>query len=145
MLVQMLKVELVYHIFTWTVTKAPVYQVVVDLTLWSKLPSFQHENGINPLKSSQTQTSNLLSTLFAWSCAPFNMAYPYRSSSRAFRFPQEGPSLTLPKIVEEYHFDGFSSFHDSNSASTTTLTTDSMQVLKLPTRLIIALTCGFAG
>ncbi|KAE8550896.1 hypothetical protein TMatcc_008962 [Talaromyces marneffei ATCC 18224] len=70
------------------------------------------------------------------------MAYPYMASSRAFRFPH---STTLPKIVEEHRLDGFSNFHDSDSSSTTTLATDNLQVLKLPTRLIIALTCGFAG
>ena len=63
---------------------------------------------------------------------------------------QSGPASfnmafsTAPTASKAHRFD-ISSFSDSDSSSTITSTEDSPRMLRLPTRLMIALTCGIGG
>ncbi|KAH8703050.1 putative sucrose transport protein [Talaromyces proteolyticus] len=74
------------------------------------------------------------------------MAYRCNPSSHAFRFPREEMcSSIIVQTIDENSFHDYRNLRDSESSSTMNSVTDSLDVLKLPTRLIVALTCGFGG
>lgn len=72
------------------------------------------------------------------------MAYSYKPSSRAFRFPKRERSPVSPALgsAVEHHFDTFSA---SDASSTFGVEDSDAGSQKLPSRLLVALTCGIGG
>ncbi|KAF2691800.1 MFS general substrate transporter [Lentithecium fluviatile CBS 122367] len=73
------------------------------------------------------------------------MTYSYKPFTRAFRSPKdEAQSPTISTTAVEHRFVAVG-FNDGDCSSAASLVEDDLQVPRLPTKSMIALTCGIGG